>query len=110
MATTSEAPAAQENVINIGTRKSALAVAQTHLVIGMLQKVAPQYEYRINAISTMGDKNQVTALHDFGAKSLWTHELEAMLMEKEVDFVVHCLKGMFAREWSDFLRSKNIQG
>lgn len=42
----------------------------------------------------MGDKNQTTALHEFGAKSLWTHELEAQLLEGKLDLIVHCLKDM----------------
>ena len=42
----------------------------------------------------MGDKNQVTALHEFGAKSLWTHELEAQLIEGNLDLIVHCLKDL----------------
>jgi hydroxymethylbilane synthase len=45
-------------------------------------------------MSTMGDKNQTTALHDFGAKSLWTHELEAQLLDGRLDLIVHCLKDM----------------
>lgn len=69
-------------------------MAQAHLVVDMMKESAPQHDYEIQAISTMGDKNQVTALHDFGAKSLWTHELEEMLLNNEVDFIVHCLKGM----------------
>lgn len=42
----------------------------------------------------MGDKNQTTALHDFGAKSLWTHELEGQLLDGRLDLIVHCLKDM----------------
>ena len=42
----------------------------------------------------MGDKNQTTALHEFGAKSLWTHELEAQLLDGRLDIIVHCLKDM----------------
>lgn len=80
--------------INIGTRKSYLARVQTDLVVAELRKLYPQHTYTVHAISTMGDKNQVTALHDFGAKSLWTYELEAMLVNGEVDFIVHCLKGL----------------
>lgn len=50
--------------------------------------------YEIHAMSTMGDKNQLTALHEFGAKSLWTHELEAQLLDGRLDLIVHCLKDM----------------
>ena len=45
-------------------------------------------------MATIGDKNQVTALHEFGAKSLWTHELEAQLLDGRLDCIVHCLKDM----------------
>ncbi|KAL5612913.1 hypothetical protein BROUX41_004010 [Berkeleyomyces rouxiae] len=81
-------------VINIGSRKSALALKQTDIVIEALQKIHPEYEFRVNSISTAGDKDQVTALYNFGGKGLWTNELEAMLAAKEVDFIVHSLKDM----------------
>jgi len=80
--------------IHIGTRKSALAVIQAEMVLADLKKAHPEVEYEIHAMSTMGDKNQVTALHEFGAKSLWTHELEAQLLDGGLDIIVHCLKDM----------------
>jgi hydroxymethylbilane synthase len=80
--------------IHIGTRRSALAVIQANMVLSDLQKARPDVNYEVHAMSTMGDKNQVTALHDFGAKSLWTHELEAGLLEGKLDLIVHCLKDM----------------
>lgn len=42
----------------------------------------------------MGDKNQITPLHNFGAKALWTHELEHDLLDGKLDMVVHCVKDM----------------
>ena len=83
-----------DRTVNIGTRKSLLARVQTDIVVSALKRSWPQNEYVVHAISTMGDKDQVTKLSEFGAKSLWTHELEAMLMQGEVDFIVHSLKGM----------------
>ncbi|EKD19873.1 uncharacterized protein L3040_002444 [Drepanopeziza brunnea f. sp. 'multigermtubi'] len=80
--------------LHLGTRKSALAVIQAEMVLAALQKAHPDQPFEIHAMSTMGDKNQVTPLHDFGAKSLWTHELEAQLLDGRLDFVVHCLKDM----------------
>ncbi|KAH8599749.1 porphobilinogen deaminase, dipyromethane cofactor binding domain-containing protein [Bisporella sp. PMI_857] len=80
--------------INIGTRRSALAVIQAETVLAALKKAHPENEYEIHAMATMGDKNQTTALHEFGAKSLWTHELEAQLLDGRLDIVVHCLKDM----------------
>ena len=80
--------------MHIGTRRSALAVVQAEMVLAQLKKAHPEIDYEIRAMATMGDKNQVTALHDFGAKSLWTHELEAQLLDGTLDIVVHCLKDM----------------
>lgn len=40
------------------------------------------------------DKDKTTALYNFGGKGLWTNELEAGLMAKELDIVVHSLKDM----------------
>ncbi|RDL39617.1 Periplasmic binding protein-like II [Venustampulla echinocandica] len=80
--------------ITIGTRRSALAIIQAEQVKKMLEEAHPELEYEIRAMATMGDKNQITPLHDFGAKSLWTFELEAQLLEGNLDLIVHCLKDM----------------
>lgn len=79
--------------IHIGTRRSKLALLQTDIVHSALQKAWPTHRFEIHAMATMGDKNQTTALHDFGAKSLWTHELEAGLVDGSLDLIVHSLKG-----------------
>ena len=81
-------------IINIGTRKSLLALKQTEIIVSLLQAVWHEYTYKIHAHSTAGDKNQVTALHEIGAKSLWTAELEKLLLDNEVDMIVHSLKDM----------------
>ncbi|KAI9766313.1 MAG: porphobilinogen deaminase [Geoglossum simile] len=86
--------AASTTTIHIGSRKSVLALIQTQIVHDALQAAWPELKYEIHAMNTMGDKNQVTPLHNFGAKSLWTHELEAGLMEGKLDLIVHSLKDM----------------
>ena len=80
------------HVVNVGTRKSLLALKQTEIVIDLLQKTWPEKEYRVQAHTTTGDQNQSTALHEIGAKALWTAELEALLLDREVDIIVHSLK------------------
>ena len=87
-------PTITNTTIRIGTRRSALAIVQAEMVVAALKKAHPEKTYEIHAMATMGDKNQVTALHEFGAKSLWTHELEAQLLDGDLDFIVHCLKDM----------------
>lgn len=80
--------------LHIGTRQSALAVRQTEMVIEKLKTLRPDLNYEIHAMRTMGDKDQITALYNFGGKGLWTSELEAKLATGELDFIVHCLKDM----------------
>ncbi|KKA28620.1 hypothetical protein TD95_004982 [Thielaviopsis punctulata] len=84
----------QPTVVNIGSRKSALALKQTDLVIAALQRLHPHIDFRVNSINTAGDKDQATALYNFAGKGLWTNELEAMLAANSVDFIVHSLKDM----------------
>lgn len=90
---TSAAESSELPVVNIGTRRSVLARVQTDIVEAALKEAWPERKYAIHAMATMGDKNQTTALHEFGAKSLWTHELEALLAKGELDMIVHSLKG-----------------
>lgn len=85
-------PAAQPP-LRIGTRRSNLAVVQAEGIRDSLQKVAPGRSFEIEALHTLGDKDQSTALYSFGAKSLWTTELEDKLTSGQLDVIVHCLKG-----------------
>ena len=78
----------------IGTRQSALALTQTSIATTILQSAYPHFSFSVHKMATMGDKNQTTALHQFNAKSLWTSELEAQLLDGTLDLVVHSLKDM----------------
>ncbi|KAE8385546.1 porphobilinogen deaminase, dipyromethane cofactor binding domain-containing protein [Aspergillus alliaceus] len=80
--------------LRIGTRRSVLAVVQAEGIRDSLQKIAPDRSFEIEALHTLGDKDKSTALYDFGAKSLWTSELEEKLTSGQLDVIVHCLKDM----------------
>ncbi|KJK65897.1 Porphobilinogen deaminase possess type 2 periplasmic binding protein fold [Aspergillus parasiticus SU-1] len=80
--------------LRIGTRRSNLAMVQAEGIRDCLQKIAPDRLYEIEALRTLGDRDQLTALYNFGAKSLWTTELEEKLNAGELDVIVHCLKDM----------------
>jgi hypothetical protein len=67
--------------------------AKDSIVLSTTSGSSGRYAYEVHAMRTAGDKNQATALPDFGAKSLWTHELEALLLQRRLDLVVHSLKG-----------------
>lgn len=79
--------------LRIGTRRSNLAVVQAEGIRDSLQKVAPGRTFEIESLHTLGDKDKSTELYKFGAKGLWTAELEEKLTSGQLDVVVHCLKG-----------------
>ncbi|KAI9273730.1 porphobilinogen deaminase [Sporodiniella umbellata] len=78
----------------IGSRKSQLALVQTHLVRDMLERLYPDQEFTIEAMSTTGDNILDKALSKIGEKALFTKELEVALADRRVDFVVHSLKDL----------------
>ncbi|KLO99374.1 Uncharacterized protein Y057_15006 [Fusarium fujikuroi] len=84
----------RNRVVNVGTRKSPLALAQTQIVVDALKKNFPDHEFNIHSMTTTGDRDQNTALYNFGGKGLWTSQLEEKLVNKELDIVVHSLKDM----------------
>ncbi|EXJ56001.1 porphobilinogen deaminase [Cladophialophora yegresii CBS 114405] len=78
---------------NVGTRKSKLALVQTELVLDALSKACPEYSYTIKARDTAaGDIDKLTPFKDMPVKNLWTHELETLMVEGHLDFLVHSLK------------------
>ncbi|KAK7965748.1 porphobilinogen deaminase [Apiospora aurea] len=83
--------------VRVGTRKSALAMKQADFVVASLSKLHPHVKFEIRGMDSLADKDKITALYNFdksGGKGLWTNELEAGLVAKELDLVVHSLKDM----------------
>lgn len=78
----------------IGSRGSALALAQSQMMAAQLQAVAPEVEVVIEIITTKGDKITDTPLAKIGGKGLFTKELEAALLDHSVDLAVHSLKDL----------------
>ncbi|UKZ75146.1 hypothetical protein TrVFT333_002820 [Trichoderma virens FT-333] len=70
---------ASQPPLRIGTRRSNLAVVQAEGIRASLQRVAPDRTFEIEALHTLGDKDKSTELYNFGAKNLWTAELEEKL-------------------------------
>lgn len=97
MADTQDAAAAapaKANTFVVGTRKSPLAMAQAEIVVASLQAMFPDHSFPIHGMTTTGDRDQNTALYNFGGKGLWTSQLEDKLAARELDLVVHSLKDM----------------
>jgi hydroxymethylbilane synthase len=80
--------------IRIGSRKSQLALVQTHWVQGELQKRFPDTTFEVHTMSTQGDIILDVALAKIGDKGLFTKELEVGMLNHETDFAVHSLKDL----------------
>lgn len=93
MASTTEAATATAKKLNVGTRRSNLARVQTDVVVAALEKAYPDVKCNVHAMDPLGDRDKITALYNFNAKSLWTEELEVLLEGGELDCIVHSLKG-----------------
>lgn len=80
--------------IKIGTRGSALALAQTELVIRKIKEKSPGVECEICMITTKGDKILDKSLVEFGGKGVFLTEIEEKLQTGEIDIAVHSAKDM----------------
>ncbi len=83
----------------IGTRGSALALYQAHLVQRLLTEAHPELETQIQIVKTIGDKDRKTALSKVSEKAqvqrgIFIKELEEALELEEVHIAVHSLKDM----------------
>ena len=88
----------QQGPYRIGSRSSALAQCQTHLVLQALRSVFPNNDRLSKAetvwIKTSGDKILDRSLADIGGKALFCKEIQQALLDKEIDFAVHSLKDL----------------
>lgn len=80
--------------LRLGTRGSALALAQARKVAAAIETSQrwPDGWVQIVEIKTTGDKEKDKPLTEIGGKAVWTKELDRALMEGEVDFCVHSMK------------------
>ena len=83
--------------IIIVTRGSALALAQTHLILAMCHKAFPELSFDFQVIKTTGDKLQTASMAKTDPslpKGLFTKELEVALLNGQADLAVHSLKDL----------------
>jgi len=78
----------------LGTRGSALALAQADWVRSRLRKAFPRMEIEVRTIKTSGDKKTRAPLARSGTKGLFTKELEEALLRNKIDVAVHSLKDL----------------
>lgn len=82
------------DTIRIGTRKSALAVAQAQLVADALIKVTPGLTVQLMKRQTEGDRILNKPLLEFGGKGVFVTEFEDALSRGEIDLAVHSAKDL----------------
>lgn len=82
--------------LRIGTRGSALALAQAHETRDRLMVAhgLPADAFEIVAIKTTGDRVLDRPLKEIGGKGLFTREIEEALSEGRIDLAVHSMKDM----------------
>lgn len=82
--------------LKIGTRSSALAMAQaleTRMRL-MAAHGLTEADIEIVPMSTAGDRIQDRALSEIGGKGLFTQEIEDALLQQRIDIAVHSTKDM----------------
>jgi len=89
-------PTMQTTVFRIGTRGSALALAQAHETRTRLMAAhsLPEEAFAVVVISTSGDRIQDRPLSEAGGKGLFTKEIEEALLDGRIDIAVHSSKDM----------------
>jgi hydroxymethylbilane synthase len=88
---------ADDSPIIIGTRGSALALAQANMILAQCRDAFPDQVFEIQIIKTTGDKLQTASLANPDqalAKGLFTKELEVALLDGRADLAVHSLKDL----------------
>ncbi|MCX4326070.1 MAG: hydroxymethylbilane synthase [Lachnospiraceae bacterium] len=84
----------EDNLIKIGTRGSALALAQTELVISAVQARYPDINIEKVIIKTRGDKEPDKPVSIFGDKRVFSAEIEEALSDGIIDMAVHSAKDL----------------
>jgi hydroxymethylbilane synthase len=87
-------PAVAARTIRLASRKSQLALVQTHWVQGEFQRLYPDRTFEVVTMTTQGDNILDVALAKIGDKGLFTKELELSMLRQDTDFAVHSLKDL----------------
>lgn len=80
--------------VKVGTRGSALALAQTGLLLRSLQAVHPEVNFVVVPIKTAGDRIRTAAALRRAGKGLFVKEIERALLAKKVSLAIHSLKDL----------------
>ncbi len=80
--------------IRIGTRGSQLALWQANFIKTEIERLFPDCDVELDIIKTTGDKITDRPLAMIGGKGLFVKEIEAALLNNDIDLAVHSMKDM----------------
>ena len=81
--------------VKVGSRTSPLSHAQTEEVLRPLRRLYPDTEFEIVPIVTVGDRRKSAPLLSMD-KGMFVKEIEASLLDGEIDLAVHSAKDLTA--------------
>ncbi|MFQ6112936.1 MAG: hydroxymethylbilane synthase [bacterium] len=82
------------DVLRIGTRRSALAKAQTEWVVDKLTQLYPRLRVETIEVITTGDKILDSSLNRMPGKGVFVKEIEDRLLDGHIDLAVHSMKDL----------------
>lgn len=80
--------------IIVGSRRSELALVQSHWVIEQLKQSQPNVKVKLEKVVTRGDRILNVTLSKVGGKGLFVKEIEQALFERRIDLAVHSMKDL----------------
>ncbi len=83
-----------KNVIRIGTRGSALALAQAGWVRRKLEEAYPGLKVETIKIKTSGDRFLTSPIKAIEGKGIFVKEIEDALLQEKIDLAVHSMKDL----------------
>lgn len=81
-------------VVRIGSRGSALALAQAHWIRDEIMRQHSELAVELCVIKTSGDRFADRPLASLGGKGVFTKEIEEALQTGEIDLAVHSMKDL----------------
>ncbi len=84
-------------MLTIGSRGSALALAQTAWVKNQIEDRFPETKVAIKVIRTSADKDTVSSIRAGSGVGVFVKEIEEALLEQEIDLAVHSMKDVPTR-------------
>ena len=83
-----------QNSIRLGTRGSALALAQTNQVKSFIEQAFPDITVTVIVIRTEGDIDRSSPLSSFDGRGAFVKRIEEALLDGTIDAGVHSLKDL----------------